>query len=393
MNSNSVSPVLDALIQKGVSVPVPASVLVGEDVNPDRIADSVEILPGARLSGPDLSLGPGCRIGTENPATVINSQLESDVTLKGGYVSGSVFLHGSSVGNSGHIREGCLFEEEASTAHAVGCKQTILMSFVTLGSLINFCDCLMSGGTSRKNHSEVGSSFIHFNFTPHLDKATASLFGDVPRGVLLDQPPVFLGGQGGVVGPVEMEFGVVQAAGSICRRDLDASGHLYQSATTQERWGPYQPGTIREPEEKLRKNLKYIGSLSALRMWYHSFRNSVMSQSPFSRMALGGASRLLAKAQAERVKQFKKWLAMVPAGSGPFSENRDWVEELTDMMQEQPSSSLLTALAAETEPRERYTDAVALLSAESRGQVMNELQSEIDRFVSLTDRLPEETNP
>jgi UDP-N-acetylglucosamine/UDP-N-acetylgalactosamine diphosphorylase len=86
-------------------------------------------------------------------------------------------------------------------AHAVGLKQTILFPFVTLGSLINFCDCLMGGGTSRRNHSEVGSSFIHFNYTPRQDKATASLLGDVPRGVMLDQPPIFLGGREESSGP------------------------------------------------------------------------------------------------------------------------------------------------------------------------------------------------
>ena len=52
------------------------------------------------------------------------------------------------------------------------------------------------------DHTEVGSSYIHFNFTPDGDKTTASLFGDVPRGVMLNQPPIFLGGQGGTVGPV-----------------------------------------------------------------------------------------------------------------------------------------------------------------------------------------------
>jgi hypothetical protein len=87
-----------------------------------------------------------------------------------------------------------------------------------VGLLINFCDCFMAGGTSRKDHSEVGSSYIHFNFTPDGDKATASLFGDVPRGVMLKQPRIFLGGQGGAVGPLICGYGNVVAAGSILRR-------------------------------------------------------------------------------------------------------------------------------------------------------------------------------
>lgn len=53
----------------------------------------------------------------------------------------------------------------------------------------------MAGGTSRKDHSEVGSSYIHFNYTPDGDKTTPSLICDVPRGVMLNQPPIFLGRQ------------------------------------------------------------------------------------------------------------------------------------------------------------------------------------------------------
>ena len=110
-------------------------------------------------------------------------------------------------------------EEQASIAHTVGLKQTILFPFVTLGSLINFCDCFMAGGTSRKDHSEVGSSYIHFNFTPNQDKATASLIGDVPCGVMLDQKPIFLGGQGGIIGPCRLTYGLTAAAGTIVRKD------------------------------------------------------------------------------------------------------------------------------------------------------------------------------
>src|SRR6185436_10422934 len=114
-------------------------------------------------------------------------------------------------------------EEEASTAHAVGLKQTILLSFVTLGSLINFCDLLMAGGTSREDHSEVGSGFIHFNFTPwgrSGDKATPSLIGDVTAGVFLRQPRIFLGGLSGIVGPQKVGFGSCTVAGQVLRREV-----------------------------------------------------------------------------------------------------------------------------------------------------------------------------
>ncbi len=57
-------------------------------------------------------------------------------------------------------------EEESSGAHAAGLKQAILFPFIILGRPVNFCDCLMGGGTNRRNHIEVGSPFIHFNDSP-----------------------------------------------------------------------------------------------------------------------------------------------------------------------------------------------------------------------------------
>ena len=128
------------------------------------------------------------------------------------------------MGLGAHLRAGCILEEQASGAHCVGLKQTILFPFVTLGSLINFCDILMTGGTSRKNHSEVGSSYIHFNFTPwgkSGDKATPSLVGDVVEGVFLDRKRIFLGGSGGMVGPCRVGYGSIAAAGQVLRRDVE----------------------------------------------------------------------------------------------------------------------------------------------------------------------------
>jgi len=104
------------------------------------------------------------------------------VELKGGYCRSSLFLDGAAVGSGAQVREGCILEEGARGGHCVGLKQTILFPFVTLGSLVNFCDCLMAGGTGKKDHSEVGSSYIHFNYTPEQDKANPSLIGDVPQG-------------------------------------------------------------------------------------------------------------------------------------------------------------------------------------------------------------------
>jgi UDP-N-acetylglucosamine/UDP-N-acetylgalactosamine diphosphorylase len=215
------------LLDNGVAIPNPGTIDIGNEIRIDQISGKgITIYPGCRIYGSKTVISSGCQLGYEAPVTIEDCQLGSEVELKGGFFSKSVFLEKANMSMGAHVREGCILEEHAGGAHCVGLKQTILFPFVTLGSLINFCDCLMAGGTSRHNHSEVGSSYIHFNFTPDADKTTPSLLGDVPRGVMLNQPPIFLGGQGGIIGPLRLGYGNVVAAGSILRHDYPQDNQL-----------------------------------------------------------------------------------------------------------------------------------------------------------------------
>ncbi len=247
-------------------------VLVGSEVDPDRIAADATIHSGSCIRGGSTSIAAGCIIGAESPATVEDCQLGRGVELKGGFHSGSVFFEGASMGSGAHIRAGCILEEESGGAHSVGLKQTVFLPFVTAGSLINFCDALMAGGTSRRNHSEIGSSYIHFNFTPHQDKATASLVGDVPTGVFLDRPPIFLGGQGGLVGPARLAFGTVVAAGGVCREDILTENQLHVPAQPPPVTRDYEAGVYRRIDRIVVNNLAYIGNIKALLQWYRHVR-------------------------------------------------------------------------------------------------------------------------
>ena len=177
MNKEIQAPeIIKKLIQKGVQIPNPQSIQIGPEVNTDRISgDGVVIYSGCKIFGPSIMILQGTRLGYEAPVTIENCQIGPQVELKGGYFNQSVFLKKVDVASGANIREGTIMEEESRAAHTVGLKQTILFPFVTLGSLINFCDCLMSGGTGNKDHSEVGSAYIHFNYTPNQDKATPSL--------------------------------------------------------------------------------------------------------------------------------------------------------------------------------------------------------------------------
>jgi len=302
------SKMLAALDARGVILDAPESVRIAPDVLPERIAPGARICSGCCLSGADASVGPDAVIGEEGPVTLDNCQLGHGVRLKGGSFKNATFLDGAEVGPGGHVRPGCLLEEQVGVAHTVGLKQTILMPYVVLGSLINFCDCLMAGGTSRSSHSEVGSGYIHFNFTPHQDKATPSLIGDVPQGVLLDRAPIFLGGQGGLVGPVRITYGVVLAAGMICRRDMLEPGRLVYGHPPRHGAGsvPYEPGHYGQIGRILRNNLIYVGNLRALDAWYRCVRTPFMISDPWRAMCREGALRRLSEAMAERVKRLEQ---------------------------------------------------------------------------------------
>ena len=300
------------LIDRGVILPNPLSVEIADSVVPERIAPGVVIHSGCRLSGAETSIGPGSEIGAEAPVTIDDCQLGRKVELKGGFFSGATFLDKASMGSGAHVRAGTLLEEESGGAHTVGFKQTIFLPFVTSGSLINFCDALMSGGTSRNDHSEIGSSYIHFNFTPRQDKATASLIGDVPRGVFLDQPPIFLGGQGGLVGPARVAYGVVIPAGVICRQDaLEENTLLVPSALTCGS-GKFVAGAYRDIHRTLYNNLIYIGNLWALRQWYRLVRISTMSGDMFLEACRLGAVARIESGIKERVKRLKELAEKMP---------------------------------------------------------------------------------
>ncbi|HQN79910.1 MAG TPA: UDP-N-acetylglucosamine pyrophosphorylase [Kiritimatiellia bacterium] len=293
---------MEELLGRGVRIVTPTAVEIGAEVNPDRIAPGVVIHTGCKVFGASTSIGPGCVLGREAPATVEDCQLGEKVELKGGYFNGAVFLDGSAMGSGAQVRPGTILEEGAEMAHTVGLKQTIFFPFVVGGSLINFCDVLMAGGKNRKVHSEIGSSFIHFNYTPHGDKATASLIGDVPRGVMLDQEAIFLGGQGGLVGPVRLEYGTVQAAGQVARRDVLEPGQLVVPGTPAPVTKPY--GTrYRSLARVVRNCAIYIGNIAALQVWYDQVRRSLLEATPHGAACLAGALQQLAAVRNERMKR------------------------------------------------------------------------------------------
>ncbi len=301
------------LLDKGVVMHNPESVTIDPSVDTERISgNGVVIYPGCRIFGENTLIMDEARIGAEAPVTVDNCYIGPEVELKGGFFQKAVFAGQNSFGSGAHVREGTILEEQACAAHTVGLKQTVLFPFVTLGSLINFCDCFMAGGTDRKNHSEVGSSFIHFNFTPNQDKATPSMMGNVHQGILLDQNPIFLGGQGGIVGPCRIAFGCVTAAGSIIRKDEPNPDRLLLGGAFKDASMKKAPMVYRNVKRIFNHNCLYIAALCALLDWYTNVR-SLFARNRLEKELHIGMVEMLKGCIFERIKRLEGFVEKLEA--------------------------------------------------------------------------------
>ncbi len=390
------------LLRRGVHLPLPETVYIAPEVDVERIASGVTIHSGCRLSGATLSIGPGCVVGREAPATVIACQLGANVHLAGGYFEGATFLNGFKAGSGAHVRPGCLFEECSGFAHCVGVKQTIFMPWVTAGSLINFCDALMAGGTSAANHSEIGSSFVHFNFTPHQDKATASLVGDVAHGVFLNQAPIFLGGQGGLVGPARIAYGTVLAAGQVWRGDVTQPGRLLaKPGFTMPINREYEPQRYSAINSIVKSNLRYIGNILALEQWYRVVRERFMQEDPFQSACYHGALQRIAEILQERfarmeelAQKVERSLAAVARGGGHALEQQEFVahwpllrERLVALIKTNAVTTPPPEVATVVDrlPQCGYIKAITSLRSTERECLTNWLAAVVERLFFLSN--------
>ncbi|MBU1341795.1 MAG: protein GlmU [Proteobacteria bacterium] len=300
--------IVKALIKKGVKIFNPESVYISDDVNLDRISgENVTIYAGCKIIGENCLIMRNSQIGYEAPATLENTLVGENTKLNGGFFKGAVFAGDNVFGSGAHVRDGTILEEQANAAHTVGLKQTILFPFVTLGSLINFCDCFMAGGTSRENHSEVGSSYIHFNYTQNQDKATPSMMGNVHHGVMLKSNPIFLGGQGGLVGPVRIAYGCLTAAGSIIRKNELKTDRILFGGAVKAASIPRQLHVYSHVSHIFNNNIYYIAGLISLKSWYKHIRPLFIFNDLSQELLLKGMQDNLDNCIKERLHQLEKF--------------------------------------------------------------------------------------
>lgn len=297
-----------ALRERGVVIHSPLATVI-QDVDPEKFEPGVEIFPGTTIRGRQTRFGAGTKVGKAGGGYFEDVQAGRDCDLFSGYFKDCVFLDGVTVRGHAEMRGGTLLEEGCEAAHHVGYKMTIQLPYVVAGSLVNFCDALMAGGTSRKDHSEIGSALALYNYSPWGDK-WASLFGDVPRGVFCRSPRIFVGGQTQIVSPVQVGFGAVIPAGCAVRRDVP-EGRIVGSGTLEidqafdaKRFGAILP--------KVKTTVRYLANLRGLLYWYRRVRMPIAQGDAFLTGLYQGAMRQVLAGITERIKRLDALVKRLP---------------------------------------------------------------------------------
>ena len=403
---------LERLAARGVRLPRPDQVAIRRDIPLDRIAPGARLHPFCRLTGAATRVDAGAEVGAGGPATLDNAWVGvsagvgtlGPVTLRNtacgpgtvlgcGAAEDAVFLGKEShdtaftTGYGFRVRKGSLYEEDASSAQHTDTKMTLLFPWVTLGSNLNWCDILVSGGVGPGlgEFTEIGSGAIHFNFTPRGDKATASLLGNAVDGVFLDRPRLFIGGNASLVGPLVASFGSITLAGGRYARRLAAGLNAPEGMPTAAATD-FDLQTYGSVKRLFDTQVRAIGEYAALDAWYGHVRARIAQGHP-DRAALYERARSVVRANLnERIAQVaglaRRMEASVQAlaargGHDPRRSQHEALLKHWPMIEQH----LLRASAAESEPPpafrqaleaaldgggERYTDVVRRLSAPGR---------------------------
>jgi len=230
--------------------------------------------------------------------------------------------------------------------------------------------------------------------------------------VMLDKPPIFLGGQGGLVGPCRLAYGITIAAGTICRKDEVRPNRLIFGGP--ERGGniAYSPGAYRNVKRLLTNNLIYISNLLALGQWYRQARGLFIS-GIYPTPLHEGLLSVLEQAVSERIKRLDGFFENL-VRFGASGQQQSLVERRSEIRERLQYYQSLDEISPDADPaaakaRDRFLEGLrqAVSEAEKPGcpdviQVLAQplkaggtqwLQAVVNTvFQSIMDLIPEFQN-
>jgi UDP-N-acetylglucosamine/UDP-N-acetylgalactosamine diphosphorylase len=127
---------------------------------------------------------------------------------------------------------------------------------------------------------------------------------------MLNQPPIFLGGLCGVVGPSRVGFGSVLSAGKVYRSEY-GEGLLILGEDFPTGNKSYDPNRLGSIRRKVFNNIFYIANLIALWSWYKYVRTMLVTSNPLKARLIRVALDIIGSNIYERVRQMDHFRGLV----------------------------------------------------------------------------------
>jgi hypothetical protein len=124
---------------------------------------------------------------------------------------------------------------------------------------------------------------------------------------MLREQPIFMGGQGGLVGPAQIDYGTVIPAGIICRQDCTAGKMPVPLRVSSFRPKKFVTAVYGDIDRKVGHNIEYVANLLALRQWYRYVRRDFFARIKYGDALYSGACDILDGAIIERLKQLRQF--------------------------------------------------------------------------------------
>jgi UDP-N-acetylglucosamine/UDP-N-acetylgalactosamine diphosphorylase len=154
---------------------------------------------------------------------------------------------------------------------------------------------------------------------------------------MLNQPAIFLGGQGGMVGPLRLDYGNVVAAGTILRKDCLERSKLIITKTYRAGIFPFVPDLYSGLSRVVENNVLYLANLAALEQWYVHVRRPFFHAQELGDLIYAGVLDKLALAKTERIKRLGVMTEKIDAslkGHREHASGRDGKQELCNAIQQ-----------------------------------------------------------
>jgi UDP-N-acetylglucosamine/UDP-N-acetylgalactosamine diphosphorylase len=208
---------------------------------------------------------------------------------------------------------------------------------------------------------------------------------------MLDRPPIFLGGQGGAVGPVRVGYGTVVAAGSVLRADV-GDDRLVFASPPESHERQHQPLSYRNLSRVVANNLAYLANLVALEHWYREVRMPFFERQALGDLVYEGALDMLALAKSERTKRLSAMAAKVPRSTEAAEQFAAGVDRLATVFMEARGIADASAFLRHIEGSRKagnYLETMQGLSPEAKAAGVQWLEEIVARLTQeAADILP-----